>query len=310
MEEPLSVNEILDVVEMGQSRVSRHIKILADAGLLIGRREGSRVYYGIDPEFRKLGLYETFSDLMVKSEHLERQNPGHWLPESSGSDLRRLSEVLEARKEFSIEHFHKHGKMQDSLQKEMVDPDYYRQQILDLLPEPAGVIVDLGCGNGELSGLLVEKSDTVICVDQSRAMLERTKENTLERAEVRLGSLEHLPMADDEADTAILSMALHHVPEPLFALKEAARILKPTGTLIIADLKHHSEELMRNRFADFWLGFEPGRIERDLKEAGFDRPVFEYGTGKGKLECMFVTVKPAEPGKNSPQSAARLQAVG
>jgi len=291
---PLHVNEILEVLEMGQSRVSRHLKILADAGLLAGRREGSRIYYGISPEIRQSDLLDSLEMMLGYFEAKEEATvrPGMWLPEEALRDYDRLANVLDARKSQTLDHFFRYGALQDEMQKEFVDAAFYRREVMDMLPAGPSTIVDLGCGTGELSLSMATPERRIILVDQSQAMLDEARKALSElketELEFRLGSMEHLPLANEEVDVAVLSMVLHHVPEPVAALQEARRILKPGGILVVADLSRHNEEVMRSNFADFWLGFEMDELKQDLDEAGFELSGAHCDRGEGKLECIFV----------------------
>lgn len=307
---PLHVNEILEVLQMGQSRVSRHLKILADAGLLAGRREGSRIYYGISPEIRQSDLLTSLETMLGYFEDKEESSlrPGSWLPEESLRDFDRLANVLDARKSQTLDHFFRYGALQDEMQRDYVDASYYRKEVIDMLPEEPSTVVDLGCGTGDLSLAMAAPGRRIILVDQSQAMLDEARKSLSDvsesELEFRLGSMEHLPLANEEADVAVLSMVLHHVPEPMGALKEAARVLRPGGLLILADLDHHNEEVMRSNFADFWLGFESDNLEQDLKEAGFQVADSHSGHGQGSLNCLFYrAIKRHIPANDSGRGA-------
>lgn len=301
--EPLSVNELISVLEMGQSRVSRHLKILSDAGILEGSREGSRVYYGLRPDVSGTGIiYAILHALGLQGERRNApENPGEngYLPEEIQRDLARLENVILARRHQSLNHFQNHSLEMELQQSSYVDFEYYRSRILDLLPERPGIVLDLGSGGGELSALLARRSRGLICVDQSANMLQRA--NSLiseENVDFRIGTLEHLPLRDREADTVIASMVLHHLPDPMTALNEARRVLKTNGVLIVADLEHHNEEVMRNRFADFWLGFKESRLVDYLGAAGFSIEARESGKGDGKLNCLVFKAKGKGKGKS------------
>lgn len=284
-DEPLHVNELLDVLSMGQSRVSRHLRILADAGLLVWRRDGSRIYYSIDSNFQKQLLWSTVSDLNAIW--------GDELATTMKADQLRLASILESRRARSLVHFEDFGASQDEDQREYVDSLYYRNQVISILPKQRGYILEPGCGAGALSAMLAEKAERLILVDQSRTMLRlaAAKANNSEKIDLRVGYIEHLPLADDEVDTVVLSMVLHHSAEPAQALKEAWRVLKPSGQLIVAELNHHSEEVMRRQFEDFWLGFDSDMLKQEIVEAGFQGIEVYSGKGEGRLSCLFFTAK-------------------
>ena len=286
--EPLNVNEIVSLLDMGQSRISRHLKILTDAGLLESERAGSFVYYGIRREdsgpqadiLRALGL-----DVQ------RRDVPIPYFPAGIQEDRARLRVVLEAREKNNLEHFQTLGR--DRIVGDPVDSEFYHDKILELLPDRPGTIADVGCGAGELSRLLLSRAERLICVDQSSNMLERAR-GIVVGADFRPGALTHLPMGEGEADAVIASMVLHHVPEPMTALREIHRALRPGGILILADLIQHDDEAMREKYADFWLGFRPDRLRDYLEEAGFHAEREEAGRGRGRLECLFFRARRSE----------------
>lgn len=286
--EPLHVSEILEALGMGQSRVSRHLRILSDAGILRSSRNGSRIYYGLDPAFQAspLGTLLVGMDEAVAAD----------LRASLGEDRNRLKTLLETRRHRSLAHFQDYGARQDEDQRSFVDGDYYRSRILEMLPSQPGVVLEPGCGAGVLSSVLATRSERLILVDQSRTMLDLACGRS-PGAEGRIGDLQHLPLADEEADTAIVSMVLHHIPEPRRALMEIRRVLRPGGQLILADLDEHEEESMRRRFDDFWLGFSKKRLVEEIQAVGFADLVLHEGSGRGRLGCLFVSARrPLERG--------------
>ena len=135
------------------------------------------------------------------------------------------------------------------------------EMLLRLLPPL--VIADLGAGEGTLALMLAQRAAKVIAVDSSEKMVEYTagiaERNGVENIEYRLGDLEELPLADGEADIALLHQSLHHAIHPERALAEAWRILKPGGRIVIMDLLKHNFEQARELYADVWLGFSQPR---------------------------------------------------
>ena len=304
--EPLSVNEVLEVLEMGQSRVSRHLRILAEAGILDSQRQGLRVYYGINPSAEQLvqGLLGALGLTRRGGEPVPAA-----LPEETERDAFNLKLLLDRRKRAGVEHFQAHGPDQDRLMEGLVDGDFYRRRICELLPEKAGVVADLGCGAGTLGSLLVARVGGLIGVDQSPRMLREAARN-LPGADLRLGRLEHLPLSDAEAEVVVLSMALHHLPDPRQGLREARRVLRENGKLIVAELGRHEDETMRNRFGDFWLGFPEERLLELVTGAGFAVEDVSSGKGRGQLNCAFVVARklPADQALSA-ASARRLTAA-
>lgn len=286
--EPLSVGEILEVLGMGQSRVSRHLKILTDAGLLENRRAGNRVYYALEDSARRQPL---FSELMRELEQMP--SSGNGSARQAKVDQERLREVLNSRKRITLEHFQEFGSDHDARQKSYVDSDYYRREVLRLLGRTRGPVLDLGCGTGELSRMISENA-RVIGVDQSPRVLEAARA-LCPSGEFRLGEISHLPLRNEETDAVVASMVLHHLPEPLQGLREANRVLARGGRLVVADLKEHDEDAMQTEFADFWRGFAPKRIEQMIEDSGFAIEEKKTGRGSGRLTVLIYKAKKVKP---------------
>lgn len=322
--EPLSVSEVCTALGMRQSRVSRHLNILSRAGILEGYRAGTHVYYSLHPRIGRSaelsallatlglgaggsGFPRLSADYLSISDSATGADRAFEMPSAMSTDRARVESLLKDRKELSIQFFQTFGADQDRQQQQLVDSGFYREKILQLLPSDAGVTLDLGCGTGHLARMLASRSPRLICVDQSPNMLERARV-ALEKAdartvEFRIGALEHLPLRDGEADTVVASMILHHMPEPVVALREMHRVLRPGGTLLLAELDRHREEVMRTEFADFWLGFSSGRLERSLADAGFQVVEIERGRGDGALECLFFRAERVAPREKKNASA-------
>ncbi len=285
--EPLSVNELLAVVQMGQSRVSRHLKILSEAGFLRHERIGSRVYYGLVAPGPDSSVARFLHALGLPA------TPGRTpdgFPVEVTLDLSRLAHLLENRRQDSLEHFQKYGIDQDHLQMEFVDADFYRQAILAILPDPPGLTVDLGCGPGLLAGQLLGRGAEVIGIDQSSNLLARARRNC-PAGDFRAGTLERIPLDDGQADLVIAAMVLHHLPDPARGLREIFRVLRPGGYLIVADLERHEEEAMLARFADFWPGFEAERLREMLAAEGFSPEQTRKGRGAGRLSSVVLLAR-------------------
>jgi ArsR family transcriptional regulator len=143
--------------------------------------------------------------------------------------------------------------------------------LLKLLPPLR--IADLGAGEGTLALLLAQRAERVIAVDSSEKMVEYGTEvarrNGVENLEYRLGDLEELPVADGEVDIALLHQSLHHAPHPDRAIREAFRILVPSGRIVVMDLLKHRFEEARDMYADLWLGFSQAELADLANAAGF-----------------------------------------
>ncbi|MDZ4726448.1 MAG: metalloregulator ArsR/SmtB family transcription factor [Leptospira sp.] len=262
-----SVNEVVEVLGMGQSRISRHLKILTEAGLIHNRREGSLVYSFLrEPSGKVEGdgssFFSELTDLILSyKEDLPFRE----------KDQKMVSIILESREKKSKGFFDRVAKDWEKLQEEILHPKVYRSWILENLPTHLESIVDLGCGPGGLIPYLLPKAKQVLGIDSSSKMIEAAESTFGKNASVKFltAQLEALPLAEHSTDAIISSMVLHHISHPPAVLEEASRILKPDGVFCIVDLVKHNQEMMRDNFADLWLGFEPELLESWLSNSGF-----------------------------------------
>jgi len=182
----------------------------------------------------------------------------------------------------------------EKLKKEILGDLDINELIMQHIPS-RGTLVDLGCGTGDLLVSLANKGEKVIGVEKSSRMLAEARlrfHGQDQKIDLRIGELEHLPLGDGEADLAVTSMVLHHLPEPQKALAEINRILKKESLFVIVDLESHDLEKMRERFGDRWLGFKKEDIHTWLEEAGFQIKTFEHFTLKKGLQgFMAISIK-------------------
>ncbi|MGE5340076.1 MAG: ArsR/SmtB family transcription factor [Candidatus Omnitrophota bacterium] len=280
----LNVNEIVAIMDMGQSRISRHLKILTDNQLLTFRRDGLWTLYSATVEGDGLTFIQSIKYLFDK-EPIFR------------TDLSRAQHMLQEREIESTLFFDSIAENWEKLKHEILGDAPLNEMILDAIP-PCDVIADLGCGTGDLLEFLKPSAHSLIGVEKSSKMLETARKRltvepkTLE-VDLRIGELEHLPLREGEADAAVINMVLHHIAEPLKAIKEAYRAIKSHGVFILMDLGSHDQENMRKRFGDRWLGFSEADIRKYLAAAGFKIDRFDYFNLKKELKGFMVrAVKP------------------
>jgi len=253
----LNVNEIVRVMEMGQSRVSRHLKILTEAGLLSSRRDGLWVYYSTNEA-------KDIEPLGSAVRALIERDP------SVRADLLRTQEIVRERSRRTQRFFDSIAGSWEELKREIYGEFDLNAEIMRHVNE-SRTAVDVGCGTGDLIDLLQKKADRVIGVDSSPGMLEQARRRFegQNRIELRLGEVEHLPLSDSEADLAVMNMVLHHISQPEAAIREVGRILKPGDAFLIAELEKHGLDSMRETFGDRWLGFDRKDMRRWFTNAGF-----------------------------------------
>ncbi|MFM7182886.1 MAG: ArsR/SmtB family transcription factor [Verrucomicrobiales bacterium] len=270
----LSVAELQEVLGLGQSRISSQLALLKRAGLVEDRKEGKHSYYALR-EIESLPLLEALAERAATEVPEIRRDAG-----ATDHVLRKRRDKMRAYFDSLAGKFGRGyvpGRSWKSLAEAM----------LKLLPPM--VIADLGAGEGTLSQLLAQKAKRVFAVDNSEKMVEYGRklaaEHDLKNLEYRLGDIEKVPLADGEVDMAVLSQALHHAAEPLKALKEAHRILRPGGRVVILDLRQHRFTQARTLYADVWLGFAEVDLVSMLGKAGFR-----------DIECGSVDREPRKPG--------------
>ena len=258
--EELSVNELQEITCLGQSRVSTHLALLAEAGLLTSRRDGKRTFYRLDP--RADASAREFTQLAVRA--------SRELPEAD-SDQVNLRRVLARRQDQAQLYFNQVAGRFDRSYGPGRSWQAFGHLLLRMLPPV--VVADLGSGEGLLGELLARRCQRVIAVDNSEKMVEfgarKAKRNGLRNLEFRLGDLESPPIEAASVDVVILSQALHHAADPAKALQAAAGILRPGGQLLLLDLVQHRFEQARDLYGDRWLGFAEADLHRWLEEAGF-----------------------------------------
>jgi ArsR family transcriptional regulator len=277
----LSVNEITDILNMGQSRISRHLKILTDCGLLVSRRDGLWVFYSASKEGPGREFIISISGFLKNDYDLK-------------IDLSRMEWIIEDRLKKKKKFFDSIANRWDRMKKEILGDLDITSEILSRI-ENIESVVDLGCGTGELLLELSHRAEKVIGIDQSPKMLEEVKTRFSENGnnlDLRIGTIEQLPVKDEEADLVVLNMVLHHLTSPFNGLAEANRILKYNSQLIVIDLEKHKNEEMRSSYGHRWLGFPQPEIKNWLKKAGFTiKETAEYRVNLDMKVCLYLAVK-------------------
>ncbi len=281
--EELAVQEVMDVLGMAQSRVSRHLGILREAGLLRDRREGTHIFY----RFRPPEEPEWSEAWAVARRSFDRDPVAE-------RDARALARVIEHRASRSRSFFDSVGPEWDALRKVFND-DALRARAIAQLAAPELVVADVGTGTGILAAELASLGLRVIGIDSSPRMLDAARAKLGEaglEVEWRAGDAQALPLADAEVDAVFAHMVLHYLPSPEEALAEFARVLKPGGRAIIVDFVPHDAEWMRAELGVLWLGFDPGIVEQWLARAGFEdarSEAFEVSSPTRELPATFLT---------------------
>ncbi|HUK66902.1 MAG TPA: metalloregulator ArsR/SmtB family transcription factor [Anaeromyxobacteraceae bacterium] len=255
----LGVVELCEALRLPQSTVSRHLKVLSEEGWLTARSQGTAHLYRMD------------GSLSASARRLwrvtRRETRGWSLYEK---DAARLSRRQRERQREAEAFFAGAAAEWERMRTELYGAELGGEVLLGLLPRGL-VVADLGCGTGDLAARLARHAARVLAVDRSAAMLRAARKRVAGLSNVSLhrADLEALPFDDASCDAALLVLALSYLVEPERALFEAARVLKPGGVLVLADLARHDDEAFRHRMGQANLGLDPDVLAALLAEAGF-----------------------------------------
>lgn len=259
----LSVGELVDVLEQPQSTVSRHLRVLRDAGLVGDRRQGPTVHYDVrrptdGSHASKLAgrLVDWVDDLPMDA-----------------AVTTRLERVIDARRAMSRTFFERVGTEWDQLREGAFGTQFHLEAFMGLLPRDWRVL-DVGTGTGYLLPTLARHFAHVIGVEPVERMLagarQRVEADGLSHVELHRGDMTDLPVADGSVDLAIAALVLHHVPTPREAVAELGRVVAAGGRVMLVEQSAHENEAFRERMQDRWWGFEVGELSAMVESAGFE----------------------------------------
>jgi ArsR family transcriptional regulator len=261
----LTVRELQSVTRLPQSTVSRHLKVLADIGVVTTRADGTSNWYrmasrGLEPAMGR--LWHAVRDEVAGSVTASR-------------DADRLQRVLAERHLTSQRFFASSAGQWDRLRKELFGERAGLLALLGLLDQ-SWTVGDLGAGTGQTAVALAPFVLRVIAVDESPAMLKTARQRAADcpNVEFRAGTLEELPVADGELDAALLILVLHHAPDPAGVLAAARRTLRPGGKLLLVDMLPHDHAEYREQMGHQWLGFSEAQLGAWFADAGFTKTRF------------------------------------
>ncbi|HVN86718.1 MAG TPA: metalloregulator ArsR/SmtB family transcription factor [Candidatus Binatia bacterium] len=259
----LTVADLCAVLQLPQSTVSRHLKLLADDGWVTARAEGTSRLYRMDGQHLDSAARRLWA--LIREHSAQTRRAAH--------DDQRLASIVAARQTRSQAFFNSSAGQWDRLRREMFGDRFDAVALTGLL-EDTWVMGDLGCGTGQVSETVAPFVRGVIAVDSSRAMLKAARQRlaSFPQVDIRHGDLSVLPIDDGSLDAAVTCLVLHHVADPPAVLRAAARVLRPAGRLLVIDMLAHERREYQQQMGHVWLGFEPSQITNWLHDAGFERP--------------------------------------
>ncbi len=283
----LTVSQLTQILGQSQPRVSRHLKLLAEAGLLDRLREGSWVFYRLAARGPAAELGRTLVDSIPHDDPL------------LNLDLERLAAIRRERAKLAEDYFQRNAAQWHKIRALHTDEAEVERHLLDLLP--AGTIddlLDVGTGTGRVIEIFGPRVGRAIGIDLSHQMLTVARAN-LERARlrncaVRHGDMYQLPVQGRSFDAVTIHQVLHFAETPERVIAEAARVLRPKGKLIVVDFGKHDLDLLRDEHAHRWLGFRDEDVTGWCRRAGLESEPTTFLPGEPLTVAIWQARQPAD----------------
>jgi ubiquinone/menaquinone biosynthesis C-methylase UbiE len=284
----LTVSELTQILGQSQPRVSRHLKLLCEAGVLDRFREGSWAFYRLS----QAGPAGAFVRWLAAE--CDEADPALAL------DRQRLAAIKRQRAELAADYFRANAARWNSIRSLYIDESEVEAALVDIVgrAEPRDLL-DIGTGTGRILEILAPHVGQALGIDQSREMLALARV-ALERAghenaRVRLGDMYQLALPDASFDAVVIHQVLHYADRPAAVIAEAARVLRPGGVLVLADFAPHGLEFLREQHAHRRLGFADSEVGEWCRAAGLDPAVAQVLAG----DPLTVVIWTATRGSSS-----------
>jgi ubiquinone/menaquinone biosynthesis C-methylase UbiE len=257
----LTVTELTEILGQSQPRVSRHLKLMVEAGLLERFKEGTWAFYRLARGEPAAQMARSLLALLPVEDSSLRL------------DLSRLARVKQGRADAAAAYFRENAAHWDEIRRLYADEREVEAALLRAVGDARiREFLDIGTGTGKILALFGPAIEHGLGIDMSREMLALARANleaaALDNCEVRLGDMYGLPLADHTVDAAVLHQVLHYADDPAAAIREAARVLRPGGRLMIADFAPHELEYLRAEHAHRRLGFSDDEVDSWFVAAG------------------------------------------
>ncbi|RPF72269.1 ArsR/SmtB family transcription factor [Aurantiacibacter spongiae] len=295
----LAVGEVAQVLGQSQPRVSRHISILCDCGLVERRREGSWTFLrNTLPPTSGSGFDAAVAGLLCSAEDNDAEFAAR-----CAEDRRHLSAIRSTREKNAAEYFARHADEWDRLSTLLCPGEQVEARLSEALEDaPLGRLLDIGTGTGRIAHLLANSTEHIVGLDRSPEMLRvaRSRLQALPSGEWELIQADFgaLPFADASFDTVVMHQVLHYASEPALPVAEAARVCRPGGRIAVVDLDAHEREELREQHAHARLGFTDEQIADWFRASGLEprRPIAM--PGQGLTTKIWIAYRAAENGRS------------
>ena len=298
----LTVSELAQILGQSQPRISRHLKLLCEAGLLDRFREGSWVFYRVSGG----GAASALAGHLIAA-----CNTGE---SPVALDLQRLAAIKHQRAERAAAYFSENAPHWDRIRSLYIDEREVESALVEIVAGAAPRdLLDIGTGTGRMIEVLAPRVGHALGIDQSREMLAVARVN-LERAGasngmVRLGDMYQLPLPDASFDAVVIHLVLHYADRPATAIAEAARVLRPGGVLIVVDFAPHTLEYLRDEHAHRRLGFADGEVAEWCRDAGLDPTVPRHLKGDPLTVAIWTAQRDPAVRTEAPPEIATVEPV-
>jgi len=275
----LSVGELAQLLGQSQPRVSRHVRILSDSGLVVRRKEGSWVYLQLADPARTEALFDLASEVDQDANQI------------FAADAARLEAIRVDRADAARRYFEAHAATWESVRSLHIGDAEIERAITEILAErPLGALLDIGTGTGRMLELFAPKADSAIGIDRSSEMLRLARVKLDQAgicgASLRQGDMNALPLGDHSANSIILHQVLHYAQQPGSAIAEASRVLAPGGQLLVIDFAQHDRAELKEQDAHLRLGFADDAMRGWFSSAGLNLDRIER-LGGGELTVIL-----------------------
>ncbi|MEN3951468.1 metalloregulator ArsR/SmtB family transcription factor [Iodidimonas sp. SYSU 1G8] len=289
----LTVSELTQILGQSQPRVSRHLKLMAEAGLVERFSEGTWAFYRVADQALGRTLVRAIVDLITEEDPVLAR------------DLERLEQVKAARAEAAAAYFSENAAIWDTIRSLYMPEAEVEKVVLDLLgAEPIGKLLDIGTGTGRMLSICAHQIDRGLGVDMNREMLAVARANLdqaqIQNCQVRQGDMYHLGLPAADVDVAVIHQVLHFAEDPAAAVQEAARVLRPEGRLLIVDFAPHTLEFLRTDHAHRRLGFADDEVIGWCRSAGFGDVTIRHLIGGELTVTVWLAARPGRSTVPSP----------
>ena len=296
----LTVSEVTQILRQSQPRVSRHLKLMSDAGLIERFKEGSWVFYRLAEDGPATAIAQRLGELLPWDDPILKR------------DLERLDAVRKQRQTDAQEYFAANAGEWDGIRALHIPEEQVEGAVLEFVgPHQVSSYLDLGTGTGRILELVAPRASRAVGIDLNGEMLSlaraRIERASLAHVQVRRGDLFQLPYADESFDLITVHQVLHYLEDPSAAVAEAARVLKPGGKAVIVDFAPHTLEFLRDEHQHRRLGFADKEVAQWCKAAGLSLAATRALPPRGQsglTVVVWLATAPAVPQRRAKTAEA------